>query len=73
MTRATHYTPPLSRFLVCALYHEAKARRIPMTRLANELVEAGLKGSPGWTEAMAQQEAVRLGEGATEYATNQPK
>ena len=29
-----HYTPPLSRFLVWALYHEAKARGIPMTQLA---------------------------------------
>ncbi len=42
-----HYTPPLSRFNVCALYHEAKQRRIPMTRLANNLVEAGLKDSAG--------------------------
>ena len=59
-----HYTPPLSRFNVCALFHEAKTRGIPMTRLANDLVEAGLKETPGWKEA---QEAMRLGEGVKEY------
>ena len=66
MSRSTHYTPPLSRFIVCALYHEAKQRRIPMTRLANNLVEAGLKESVGWQKA---QEAMRLGEGVKEYQT----
>ena len=55
-----HYTPPLSRFIVRALFHEAKARGIPMTRLANDLVEAGLKETPGWKEAQAQ-EAMRMG------------
>jgi hypothetical protein len=64
-----HYTPPLSRFIVCALYHEAKARKIPMTRLANDLVEAGLKETPGWKQAEAQHEAMRMGEGVTEYTT----
>lgn len=48
------YTPPLSRFLICALFHEAKARRIPMTRLANEIVERGLKESAGWQLAQEQ-------------------
>ena len=66
--RKNHYTPPLSRFLVCALYHEAKARGIPMTELANNLVEAGLKESPGWQKAQAQ-ETMRLGEGVQEYQT----
>jgi len=47
--------PPLSRFLVCALYHRAKIQGIPVTRLANDLVEAGLKEAPGWKEAQAQQ------------------
>jgi len=64
-----HYTPPLSRFLVCALHYEAKARKIPMTRLANEIIQAGLRNSVGWREAQAQQEAMRLGEGLTEYLT----
>ena len=64
--RLKHYTPPLSRFIVCALYHEAKARKIPMTHLANDLVEAGLKETPDWKQARAQQEAMRMGEGVTE-------
>jgi hypothetical protein len=59
-----HYTPPLSRFLVCALHHEAKSRKIPMTCLANSLVEAGLKESQGWQRA---QEQMRLKEAASEY------
>ena len=69
MARSTHYTPPLSRFIVCALYHEAKQRKIPMTRLANDLIELALKETPGWREAQAQQEAMQMGEGYTEYKT----
>ena len=61
--RQKHYTPPLSRFLVCALYHEPKTRGIPMTRLANNLVATALKDSPGWKQA---EEAMRLGEGFNE-------
>ena len=64
-----HYTPPLSRFLVCALHHEAKAQGIPMTRLANDLVEAGLKESQGWEKAQEQMQQMRLGEGQVEYTT----
>ena len=64
-----HYTPPLSRFNVRALYHEAKQRRIPMTRLANNLIEAALKDSVGWKEAQAHQDQMRLGEGINEYQT----
>ena len=43
-----------------------------MTRLANNLVEAGLRESPGWKaaqKAQAQQEAMRLWEGVKEYQT----
>ena len=68
MAKSRHYTPPLSRFNVCALYHEAKQRKIPMTRLANDLIETGLKDSAGWKEAQAQ-EAMGLGEGIKEYQT----
>jgi hypothetical protein len=68
MARSTHYTPPLSRFIVSALYHEAKARKIPMTRLANNLIELALKETPGWKETQAQ-EAMRLGEGVQQYQT----
>ena len=69
MARSTHYTPPLSRFIVCALYHEARQRRIPMTQLANDLIELALKQTPGWRDAQAQQEAMQMGEGQTEYRT----
>ena len=62
-----HYTPPLSRLNVRALYHEAKQRRIPMTQLANNLIEAALKDSTGWKEAQVQQDQMRLGEGINEY------
>jgi hypothetical protein len=48
MPRPKHYVPCISRNLVCALYHEAKARRMPMTRLVNELLTAALVGTPGW-------------------------
>ena len=40
-----------------------------MTRLANNLIELALKETPGWREAQAQQEAMLLGEGHTEYQT----
>lgn len=62
-----HYTPPLSRFNVCALHHEAKARGIPMTRLANDLIQAALKDSQGWKQA---EEQMRVREDAPEYHTN---
>lgn len=61
-----HYTPPLSRLNVCALHHEAKARGIPMTQLANELVEMGLKDTPGWKQA---QEQMRVVEETIKYQT----
>lgn len=61
-----HYTPPLTRFIVCALYRESKARGIPMTRLANELMETGLHDTPGWKQA---QDQMRVAEEAIEYQT----
>ena len=63
-----HYTPPLSRFNICALFHEAKTRGIPMTQLANDLVKAGLKDSAGWNKAKEQMQ-IREGEGVIEYHT----
>ena len=50
---ARHYSPQISRFLVCALYHEAKRRRLPMTKLADELLERALLSSPGYAIAAA--------------------
>ena len=42
MARAPYYTRQLDRPLVTALYHAAKSRRIPMTRLAPSLLREGL-------------------------------
>ncbi len=54
MSRPTHYVPRIGRHLVCALYHEAKHRRQPMTRLVENLLTAALQGTPGWQAAQAQ-------------------
>ena len=51
MSRPTHYSPVISRFVVSVLYHEAKHRRIPMTRLTDELLLQALRGTPGWQTA----------------------
>ena len=38
-----YYSPRLDRDLITALYHEAKARGIPMTQLASRLIRAALR------------------------------
>lgn len=43
MARSRHYSPQLDRPLITALYHAAKARRIPMTQLASSLMCEGLE------------------------------
>ena len=48
MAKALYYSPRISRFLVSVLYHEAKRRRIPMTKLADELLTQQLSSSPSW-------------------------
>ena len=53
MPKATHYTPALDRFLVSALYHQAKAEQIPMTQLVNRIVQQALHGGTGWQTAIA--------------------
>jgi hypothetical protein len=40
-----------------------------MTQLANEIMQAGLKETPGWQQAQAQRESMRIGEGLTKYRT----
>jgi len=42
MPKIKHYSPQLSRELVHRLYHQAKAEGVPMTVLANRLVEEAL-------------------------------
>jgi hypothetical protein len=48
MSRRTHYSPCINRELVRVLYYEARRRRMPMTRLVNELLTDALVGTAGW-------------------------
>ena len=41
----------IDRFLVSALYHEAKRRGLPMTKLVNGILEEKLQDSHGWRVA----------------------
>jgi hypothetical protein len=54
MPNQQHYSPELNRFLVCALYHEAKERGMHMTNLANQLLSQALTGGDGWQKAIMQ-------------------
>lgn len=63
MARATHYSPRISRFLVSVLYHEAKLRKIPMTKLTDELLRQQLISSRGWEKA----EELRVAENPPSY------
>jgi hypothetical protein len=53
MAQSLYYSPRLERPLITALYHAAKAQRIPMTRLASSLVREGLQrlGEPASSES----------------------
>ncbi len=44
------YSPQIRRDLVTKLYFRAKAEGMPMTRLVDRLVEAGLAGERGPSE-----------------------
>ena len=54
MALLRHYSPAIDRFLVSCLYHEAQERRMPMTRLVDELLRKELSGSTGWKKAEDQ-------------------
>ena len=51
MAQNRHYSPKIGRFLVCCLYFEAKQRRMPMTRLVNNLLTEALTGTASWETA----------------------
>jgi hypothetical protein len=57
MTQSRHYSPRISRFLVSVLYHEAKRRQIPMTKLTDELLRQQLFGSESWEQAQGMRVA----------------
>ena len=54
MARTAHFSPAIDRQVVCALYHEAKRRHQPMTRLVNELLSSVLRDTAGWQTALNQ-------------------
>ena len=54
MARTAHYSPAIDRQVVCALYHEAKRRKQPMTKLVNELLSGVLRDTEGWQTALNQ-------------------
>ncbi len=54
MARATHYVPEVSRHLVKVLYFEGKRRKMPMTRLVDEILTDALKATPGWKIAESE-------------------
>jgi hypothetical protein len=66
MSRPKHYSPEIRRFIVSALYHEAKFRSVPMTVLTNELLTAGLQNSHGWQKAS---EAMQIKDSSPPYQT----
>jgi hypothetical protein len=43
MAKPKWYSPQLSREIVSQLYHRAKAERVPMTVLANRMMEEALR------------------------------
>jgi len=65
MPRSKHYSPEIKLFLVTVLYHEARGRGVPMTVLTNQILQDGLKDTPGWKTA---QEYARDREGTTATA-----
>ena len=52
MSRRTHYSPEIRRFIVKALYYEAKRRKTNMTQLTNDILEDRLARTRGWQLAL---------------------
>jgi hypothetical protein len=63
-----YYSPRLHRDLISPLYHAAKSRRVPMTRLASALVRDGLSrlgGSEDRESAVVREESPAPNSGGT--------
>ena len=43
MARPNHYSPVIQRDLVGLLYHEAKRRKLPMTKLVDQILRKAMK------------------------------
>ena len=54
MARANWYQPEVARHLVKVLYFEGKRRKMPMTRLMEEILTDALKATPGWEIAESE-------------------
>jgi len=70
MARPAHYSPAIERQIVCALYHEAKRRRQPMTKLANELLSGVLRDTEGWQTSLDQQQSILQEQPTERYRTS---
>jgi len=44
MARPNHYSPVIQRDLVGLLYHEAKRRKLPMTKLVDQILRKAMRG-----------------------------
>jgi hypothetical protein len=51
MPHPKYYSPPIKRFLVSVLYHEARRQKKPMTVVTNGLLESALRNSDSWQQA----------------------
>ncbi|MCF7785985.1 MAG: hypothetical protein K9N47_07680 [Prosthecobacter sp.] len=54
MPRRTHYSPCINRVVICALYHEGRRLRRPMTRLVNDLLTSCMRDTEAWSIAAKQ-------------------
>lgn len=61
MPRPNHYVPTIDRFLVKVFLREARHRRMPMTRLLDELPREVLRGTRGGHQAAAESTHVAQG------------
>ncbi len=48
MPHPRYYSPAIKRSLVSVLYYEARHRKVPMTRLTNDILTQALADSVGW-------------------------
>jgi hypothetical protein len=69
MPRRTHYSPCIDRVIICALYHEGRRLRRPMTTLVNDLLTSCLRDTEGWSIAAKQLSVPAQGR-TQEAATN---
>ena len=61
MGRSLHYSPPIRRHIVAALYYERRRRGIPMTRMVDEILTTALRDSEGW-RMMEKQTKTKTGD-----------